>query len=201
VAESDEAGFRLMAGSQCDTLGAMLNVSRLSTMILALTVASVARGSPSVPNVSLEVTVQQRENGKVSSAYHITEISCWNNECELQILTLNQCFTISTGSWFYPVVERHTTREGDLEVSFKGTRLNVRFKKRATLERGENRFNLTFVLREEPSTKSWELVDFVGGITTTYDDGRVAAMDFVPLRSPTKSVHAKLDCAVSLPAL
>jgi hypothetical protein len=78
------------------------------------------------PNASLEVTVRQKEEGKLDKGLHLFHLLCWDGECSLTALSLNQCGPAGSGKpAFYPKIERTSTREGNLKVSHLGNLLHV----------------------------------------------------------------------------
>ena len=74
-----------------------------------------------VPNASLEVTVRQKEEDKLDRGLHLFHLFCWEGDCSLTALTLNQCFPggpVGSGKpAFFPKIERYSTREGNLKVT------------------------------------------------------------------------------------
>jgi hypothetical protein len=40
-------------------------------------------GDYNIPNASLRVTVQQKEEGKITKGFHVLELSCWEGNCSL----------------------------------------------------------------------------------------------------------------------
>jgi len=88
--------------------------------------AAVQR-SAAVPKVALEVTVQQREQGKVSPAYHVFRLVCASGHCDLIMLTLNRCMPGGSGKpVFYPNLEHLSTSQGTLSASNLGSVLEAR---------------------------------------------------------------------------
>jgi hypothetical protein len=69
--------------------------------------------------------VQQKESGKLNRELHFQELHCWRAECSLTSVTLNSCRPSPASNGKAPplVVERSSTREGNLEVTNEGNTL------------------------------------------------------------------------------
>jgi hypothetical protein len=79
-----------------------------------------------IPNAHLEVTIRQEENGQIEKGYHVLDLLCWNGQCSLTTLSLNQCHPGSSGKQvFYPKVVTTSTREGNLKLTRQGNVLVV----------------------------------------------------------------------------
>jgi hypothetical protein len=80
--------------------------------------------NPRIPDGSYEVTYQMKEEGKLGRGLHFLDLSCWDQECSLTTLSLNQCsdsglsalLSGKSDSGFFPKVERTSTTDGDLNV-------------------------------------------------------------------------------------
>ncbi len=82
--------------------------------------------SANLPNAHLRVTVQQKENGKINKGYHVLELSCWEGNCSLSSVSLNQCFESGSGKQaFYPKMQYSSTSIGNLKVKNEGNSLIV----------------------------------------------------------------------------
>ena len=160
---------------------------------------STALGSQSlnIPNVLLEVTVQQRTEGELSKAFHIWELSCWQGECELTILTLNQCVpgvgtsTIlgGRGSAFYPKIQRFPG-VGLLKVTNLGDALDVK------VQFPDDNAVMTARIgyrKERPSSNFASVVtSFSGGaVKQSAILEKVITWDLVPIKGTQRVV---LDC-------
>src|SRR5438132_1855170 len=91
----------------------------LAALFVPCTSASAERN---LPDALLRVTVQQKESGKLNRELHFQELRCWRGECSLTSITLNSCRSSpsSNGKATPLVVERSSTREGNLEVTHEG---------------------------------------------------------------------------------
>jgi hypothetical protein len=169
-------------------------------LLCFLIMPTVALPMDSIPNASLKVTVQQRENGKVSKWFHILELSCWEGKCSLSSVSLNQCLDFGSGKKaFFPKVEYSTTWLGNLKVKNEGKTLIVQ-------ETGSDAFgeyvnNLRFdyqaVGKEDVVNR---LVGFSGGfIKNSGLLKKVITMEYVPLQKADQVI--KLDCDVLLPGI
>src|SRR5262245_61625081 len=80
-----------------------------------------------IPDANLRVAVRQKEDGKLGKSLHIVHLSCWQGDCSLTWLTLNQCTaTVDGKAAFPPKIERSSTREGTLQVFALGDVLEVK---------------------------------------------------------------------------
>jgi len=81
----------------------------LLSVILLITPIT-ASSSDSIPNAALRVTVQQKEDGKINKGFHVLELSCFDGNCSLTSVSLNQCGESGSGKHaFYPKVQYSTT--------------------------------------------------------------------------------------------
>ena len=169
-------------------------------LLCLLIMPTVALPMDGIPNASLKVTVQQKENGKVSKGFHILELSCWEGKCSLSSVSLNQCFDFGSGEKaFFPKVQYSATWLGNLKVKNEGKTLVVQ-------ETGSDAFgeyvnNLRFdyqaVRKEDVAIR---LVGFSGGYVK--NSGllkKVITMEYVPLQKGDQVM--KLDCDVLLPGV
>ncbi len=74
-----------------------------------------------IPDASLEITVRQRDQGKIEKGLHILRLDCFKQRCSLTTVTLNQCVKND----FVPKIERTSTDEGTLRVKNVGSTLQV----------------------------------------------------------------------------
>jgi hypothetical protein len=104
-------------------------VSRAYAFLLSLFPLSFdtvpAWAQQAIPNAYIRVTVRQKVKGEIGPGLHIQELRCWRRECSLTTVSLNQCSESPlTGKMsFATVVERSTTREGNLRVTNEGNTL------------------------------------------------------------------------------
>ena len=64
---------------------------------LVLVAATSVVAQPKIPNGNLRVTVQQKEDGKTDKGLHLLELSCWDGQCSLTSVSLNQCGESGSG--------------------------------------------------------------------------------------------------------
>ena len=172
---------------------------RISVIVLTflLGAQSQAGAKVTIPNVSLQVTVQQKENGTLSSGYHILHLVCWQGSCSLTSNTLNQCMKAGSGNEaFFPKVERVSTDEGNLVVTpISDTELDVR-------ERDpEAELVFRFGFEEAPkSLMATKTTSFSGGfVKNSVILHKILTVEYVPLKQDFTEV--KMDCAAVLPGL
>lgn len=168
--------------------------------IFLITEPSFAISSESIPNTNLQVTVQQKEEGKLSKGFHVLELNCWQGNCSLSTVTVNQCFESGAGKKaFYPKVQYSSTWIGNLKVKNEGKSLVVQ-------ETGSDMFgdyvnNLRF---DYQSTGKNEIVTKLIGFSGGYVKNslllkKVITTDYVPLQKANQVM--KLDCDVLLPGV
>ena len=169
-------------------------------LVLPFTTPVTAQSADSIPNASLDVTVEQKEDGKISKGFHVLELFCWESKCSLSTVSLNQCMDSGLGKKaFYPKVQRSSTLTGNLQVRNEGNSLVVQ-------ETGSDIFgeyvnNLRFDY--EPAGKDKivnHLIGFSGGsVKNSSLLEKIITTEYVPL--PKAYQVMKLDCDVLLPGL
>ena len=170
----------------------------LSLIILLVAPASVS-SSDGIPNVNLQVTVQQREDGKINKGFHVLELSCWDGDCSLSSLTLNQCLGFGSDKSFYPKVQYSSTSTGNLKVRNEGNSIIVQ---ETGFQMGGDyvnslRFDYERVGKDE---RAYRLIGFSGGVVkNSIILEKVFSMEYVPL--PEVAQVMKLDCDVLLPGV
>jgi len=154
-----------------------------------------------IPDTILRVTVQQREKGKLNPELHFQVLSCWRGECSLTSVTLNSCrpSPVSRGKASPLIVERSSTREGNLAVTKEGNTLVV-------VETGADiggRYVTTQRFKYEDPRDGGvvqKLVGYSGGfVKDSVMAQQVITVDFVPFRGTYREV--KLDCPLGLPGV
>lgn len=169
-------------------------------LIVLLTTPVAALSEDRIPNASLRVTVQQKEEGRITKGFHVLELSCFDGNCSLSSVSLNQC--IETGSGrkaFYPGVQYSATWIGNLKVRSEGKSLVVQ-------ETGSDMFgdyvnNLRFDYEMTGEGKiANRLVGFSGGyVKNSALLKKVLTTEYVPLLKANQVI--KLDCDVLLPGV
>jgi len=157
--------------------------------------------SQDIPNVNFEITVQQKTDGVISKSYHLFTLDCWNNNCVLTSVSLNQCFPSSYGeNGFFPKVEYHSTQDGNLDVRKVGNSIVVKYS--GSDFGGDYTTNLQFDY--EPIKKGKdvfpELIGFSGGyMKNSTILKKTIITEFVPLSK--RNTLIKMDCDVLLPGI
>jgi len=156
-----------------------------------------------IPNALLEITIRQSEGGKVERGLHMLQLSCWNGQCELTTLTLNQCWSPSDRKQgFFPKIVRVSTQDGNLQVTRQGNVLVVR---EVGVDVGGD-YVTTLRFGFEPASKTdlevRNLTSFSGGfVKNSAILKRVITVDYVALEGDGLFQPVELDCAVMLPTL
>jgi hypothetical protein len=169
-------------------------------LVLMLIAPITALSADNIPNASLRVTVQQKEEGKISKGFHVLELSCWDGNCSLSSVSLNQCMESGSGKKaFYPKVQYSATWMGNLKVRNEGNSLVAH-------ETGSDMFgdyvnNLRFDY--SPGGKD-EIVNRLVGFSGGYVKNsallkKVLTTEYIPL--PKANQIMKLDCDVLLPGI
>ena len=169
-------------------------------LVILLITPVAASSSDSIPNANLRVTVQQKENGKMDKGFHVLELSCWDGNCSLSTISLNQCCESGSGEQaFYPKVQYSSTWIGNLKVRNEGNSLVVQ--ETGSDIGGDYVNNLRFDY--EPVGKNkvvTRLIGFSGGfVKNSVILKKVLTIDYVPL--PKEYQVMKLDCGVLLPGI
>jgi hypothetical protein len=153
-----------------------------------------------IPDVVLEVTVQQREDGKLDRGLHVLKLVCFDSRCSLTTVSLNQCHQSGEGKpAFAPVVERSSTSEGNLSVTREGRTLVVRESGADLGGDYVNNFRFEYALPAS-GLAATKLVSFSGGfVKNSVLLKKVITIEYVPLPRPFQVVA--LDCGVLLPGL
>lgn len=162
--------------------------------------SSFSQSVSAIPNASMSVTVQQKEGGRLDKGYHVLELGCWNGECTLTSISLNQCGPSGSGvPAFYPKVQRTSTREDNLKVSKQGNVLIVR--ETGSDIGGDYVNNFRFEYQPVPKDKTiLRLVGFTGGFVKNSNIlKRVITVDYIPLQGAY--LVKSLDCGVLVPGV
>lgn len=169
-------------------------------LLFPLTLPTLVISVDDIPNARLRVTVQQKEEGKIQKGFHILELSCWEGNCSLSSVSLNQCGESGSGKQaFYPRVQYSAMWMGNLKVKNEGKTLVVQ-------ETGSDMFgdyvnNLRF---DYESAGRGEIVNRLVGFNGGYVKNstilkKVLTTEYVPLKKANQVI--KLDCDVLLPGV
>ena len=87
---------------------------------LGLMLTATAFAQVKIPDIHIEMSFRQMEDGKLSEAVHLFELWCDNGRCDLTVISINQCFL----GGFVPKVERSSNMilaglgKGTLKVKY-----------------------------------------------------------------------------------
>ena len=176
-------------------------LSLAAVAILCFSIASAAL-QRTVPNASLEFTIQQKDAQRTEKGFHFLRLFCWDGECSLTILTLNQCGPSSSGTLgFYPGIARTSTREGNLEVTTQG---NVLVTKETGRDIGGDYVTTLRIGFERPpqGTTATLVTSFSGGFVKNSNLlKKVITVEYVPLLQGHGLQPVRLDCDMLLPGV
>jgi hypothetical protein len=153
-----------------------------------------------VPNAMLDVTVRQKEEGKLGKGLHLFQVRCWDGECSLSALSLNQCGRAGSGKpVFAPAIERTSTREGNLRVSNSGNVLELQQELSDVGGRSTATLRIGYAIGGSTAIAD-RVTSFSGGfVKRSAIVERMIAVEYVPLMGEFQEV--RLDCAVLLPGV
>ena len=166
----------------------------LSWMAIASTM-SFAQDNRTVPDLSLDVATRRQEDGRVGTWIHEFRLRCEAGNCELMVLTLNQCVDGIAGAPI--IVQIYRKDVGELRVSRRdGDTLIVEFDHLA----GTSRLRIGFELVPIGVYFRSKVTSFSGGyIYRSGRTGRMTFVEYVPLAGRYNNVP--LDCQVELPGI
>lgn len=155
---------------------------------------------PRVPNASLEVTVRQKQEGKLGEGLHLFHLLCWDGQCALTALSLNQCSPAGSGKpAFFPKVQRTSTADGDLRVRNVG---NVLEAQQTMIDIGGESttvLRFTYTMSGSPPMAN-RVIAFSGGyVKNSAILKRVTTVEYIPLIGAFNEIA--LDCAALLPGV
>jgi hypothetical protein len=170
---------------------------------LLLFLAATARAQ-TPPNGVLEVGYRQLQDGKLSDSVHLLTLQCWDGQCSLTTVSVNQCSPTSAGRGFYPKPERTSTFEGNLSVveTTPGS-LIAEEKHPATVFK----YRFAYETRSNPDLSQQlglKTIKYIVGLTgfsgSAIKDsailGKVISWELVPLRGAVALVEPKCKIAV-----
>lgn len=166
------------------------------SFVIVVARPSVGGAQAGIPDITLRITVQQKEGNTLDSGLHLMTLSCLSGVCTLQSASLNQCSRSPvTGNLSFAVVTDHnSTAEGNLRVTNHGNVLLV--EERSSDLGGTSINTLRFGYRQNPAT----LTSFSGGFVKNSDlAGKVISVEYVPLIGAYS--ERRLDCPVRLPGV
>jgi hypothetical protein len=169
-------------------------------LVILIVTPAIASSAESIPNANLQVTVQQKEDGKINKGFHVLELSCWDGQCSLSSVSLNQCMESGSGEKvFYPKVQYSTTWMGNLKV--RNERNSLVLQETGSDIGGDYVVNLRFDYKPVgKDTIVNRLIGFSGGyVKNSVLLKKVLTTDYLPL--PKANQVMKLDCSVLLPGI
>lgn len=185
----------------------------MSEVIGMLVAVVLSAGDAKPPSfLSVEWTVQQREQGKLGDAYHVFHLLCCQDcqgpkGCSLTVVTLNQC--IKAGeleTTFYPKVERWTTWEDQFTASWSRDHVELRLENEAG-----GRVTTTFLVGFKCESRkpgqliaTCKLTSVSGGyVKASALLNEVFTVEYVPLRDKNGMTFTTrdIDCKVMLPTV
>lgn len=175
------------------------------TVLIMLAVSLVlcprAWAQQNVPDALLQVTVQQKNNGKLNPDLHVQELRCWRGQCSLTTVTLGDCrrSPVSSGKASPLIIERESTSEGNLTVTREGNTLVV---VSTGVDIGGSYVTTQRFKYYDPrdGRRVRLLTGYSGGfVKNSAVAQQVLAVEFVPFRGSFTEV--KLDCPLGLPGV
>lgn len=185
--------------------------------ILAIThclVATPSLANDLPPNGKLTIGYRQLVDDALSKAVYYATLTCYDGECTMLTMTLNQCLPtpFGTDEAFIPKMERSSTSEGNLSVRMRDDNTLI-----ATEKNGEAiyTYHFTFVSREDKDlavmlkvkqtrffAEKQAVQHFTGGaVKDSFAMARVISWELVPLKNPSKGVWPMIEpaCKITLP--
>lgn len=166
------------------------------------------------PNGKLSIGYRQLVDGALSKAVYYATLTCYDGDCHLSTLALNQCLPTPFGAEeaFIPKIERSATSEGTLSVRMRDADTLI-----ATEKNGEAIYTYHFTFTSRQDTKLATLLKvkqtrffsekqavtgFRGeAVKDSMTQGKMITWELVPLKNPRKGVWPviKLECDLALP--
>jgi hypothetical protein len=185
--------------------------------VLAVTcclVATPAIADEGPPNGTLTIGYRQLLDGSLSKAVYYATLTCYDGDCTMTTVTLNQCLPTPFGTEeaFIPKVERSSTSDGNLSVRMRDdNRLII------TETNGETiyTYHFTFAYREDKDlatllkskqtrffAEKQAVQHFTGGaIKDSTAMAKIISWELVALKNPGKGVWPVIEpaCKIALP--
>ena len=83
-------------------------------LIVLLTTPVAALSEDRIPNASLRVTVQQKEEGRITKGFHVLELSCFDGNC-----SLSSVFSTMHRNWFWQKGILSGVQFGNMDCNLK----------------------------------------------------------------------------------
>jgi hypothetical protein len=175
------------------------------TLVLTACLLVTAKDSQAeqiIPSGEMTITYKQVNEGKISDGYHELRLACFNRQCSLRTITLNQCWEMNPiGKWSFVFVQESSTNTGNLKI-ISAERGALALEERiggATVV-----YRFSYSLNQQGQLAHDSLLDFSGGASKNSDIlGKVLTWQLVPLRTTDASrfESLKLDCPIRMAAL
>ena len=175
----------------------------ISALFFVLTASVSAQSSNpnssnAIPDVILEVTVRQKEQGKLAPSLHIMKLVCSRGKGTLISVSLNRCGLSGSGNnAFHPKIQWSSTEDGTLQIVNLGDVLEV---KETSFDLGgestvTHRFG--FAKRHSQDLLPTRVTSYSGGfVKNSAILQKVITVEYVPLIGEFNEVN--LDCQTVL---
>lgn len=176
--------------------GSIFIISFLTIFILTLDCFAIK--DEQIPDGRLEVAYRQLTDGKLSESVHNIILTCFDGQCEMTTLTLNQCYDFSDGKAFYPVIDRATTRDGYLKINILKAGV-MEVEEKDVFGASTFKLRFTYTARVDSKNKLWfnKVTGFSGAVVKQSDIlNKVISWELVPLKG--FSVNIKPNCDINL---
>lgn len=198
------APFRHLHATLSGREVAMLQILTAAAAVLML------GGAKPPPLLSVEWTVQAREEGKLNKAYYVFHLRCCDackpRGCALTSISLNRCSGFGNAEeLFAPIVDRWSEADEDLAVAWSHEQVSVRAIEKAADGIRTVNYVVSFKCRPRERGAAFptcELTDVAGtALTTSKLLGEAYSVEFVPLRDDVGFTSRELECKVLLPTV
>jgi hypothetical protein len=186
----------------------------LIIVVLGLLWTGTAWAQAKIPDLHIEMSFRQREDGQLSEGVHLFDLWCDNGRCDLTVMSLNQCFL----GGFVPKVARSSNMllaglgKGSLKVKYArdgllqldedivGGKISyVLSFREAKTEAEERQTHNKLFTNDAIGPKKIVLTDFKGSVTkyaTTPE--KAIAVAYAPLVDEMYTL-VPLNCSASVP--
>ncbi|HAK87587.1 MAG TPA: hypothetical protein DHV16_09275 [Nitrospiraceae bacterium] len=180
---------------KANKFGSILIITFLTIIISTLDCFAIK--DDQMPDGLLEVAYRQLTDGKLSDSIHNIVLICFDGNCEMTTLTLNQCYDFSDGEAFYPVIQRSTTRDKNMTVNILEPGVMEVEERDVLGATFKYRFIYTAGIGSNKKLRFNKLIGFSGAVVKQSDAlNKVLSWELVPLKG--QSINVKLKCAVNL---
>jgi len=137
-----------------------------------------AQARVGVPNLSLEVTMRDKQDSQVKKVLYLLNLECNQETCSLTTLSLNLCLDSGGRRTSRPVIGVSSTSDGKLSVKNLGDALEI--EERLAFGKGTYRIGYEWA-RDGKSVEPW--ATSFSGATVESDpfNKKIATTEWVPL--------------------